>query len=180
MSDMCNSRDNCSNFQFAATSVDAGARIYARKVDAVHENTLRVLRDISDTGKKSKKNNNAENSDDDLNVSNEMETGEDASKTFKKPKKTGKKSKHVFSEEFEEKMLAKTRRALVDPKLKYQHILHKMTNTNIGELSKMNVATELSVNDSGVPEELSELFEEVVDLANPSLQDPDMYRVVFF
>ena len=176
MSDMCNSRDNCSNFQFAATSVDAGARIYAKKVDAVHENTLRVLREISEKKPKKSKSHEEDTEMDTEMMDDETEQETGTQKNSSKSKKNNnKKSKHLFTEEVENNMLAKTRKSLIDPKLKYQHILNSMTNTNIGELSKMNVANELSKNDSGVPEELSELFEEQIELANPSIKEPDLY-----
>lgn len=153
MSQMCNTRDNTGNFQFAATSIDAGARIYARKVDQVHDETYKILKNLV---KKAPEPEQVE-----LENQEEQPQMEDVTDESMKKKLKPKKSKsNLMTQEQNDSMIMKTKFEITDPHLKYRFILHSMTSTDVGDLSKMSVCIDKSVSDSGMPEQLIQFFKD--------------------
>ena len=147
MTEMCTNTDNRNNFQFAATSVDAGARIYAKKVDTAHEDAFRVLKEVNSKKfrKESKKpDSQAVDSDgepieggggaDGQGTQIDPETGLLITSPKKKKKKPRKKSNFIMTAEKEDNMVSKTKSSIINPNLRYQYILNSMNSTSIGNL----------------------------------------------
>lgn len=191
MTEMCTNTDNKNNFQFAGASVDAGARIYAKKVDSAYDDTFRVLKEVTLNQKKGNKQgknlepgmeenleNQEQNFDEngqpipsqksvkngDLDQEADFDAPFDAEnpennkkKIAKKPRK---KSSYIMSKEKEENMINKTKNSIINPNLRYQHLLSNSANTSIGDLNHMQIVKDLPHNDSNINQNLLKFFQE--------------------